>query len=175
MPIFETLPYKPITLKHEYQSRVMFLDPSIFYERQYVNPKSRFNFNVSLTTLFPKIKGICSCGCGRQLEGRRTRWSSDECSYFAFDVFAIISGRPETIKWYVGKYHGQKCCKCGSTCDLELEHTIPVKHGGGSCWLNNYTLMCKRCHKKKTKQDFGWGREKNTKQVMTSTRQTSLF
>lgn len=154
-PIYEQLPYKEIEA-HDTIKRVLFCDPSIFYERQHINPRQRFN-NVSLTIIFPKEQGICSCGCGKKLEGRRTRWATDDCSNYAGWVFSVLRGDPEPIKTLLKIYNGYNCVSCnkeGIYEGLDLEHTIPVCKGGGGCWLNNYTLMCKKCHKEKTKNDL---------------------
>jgi 5-methylcytosine-specific restriction endonuclease McrA len=74
---------------------------------------------------------------------------------FAADVYRIIYGQPDTIKLYLKKYHGYKC-KCGRVRKMKADHIIPVKHGGGGCWLSNYQFLCHACHVHKTNEDFGW-------------------
>lgn len=45
---------------------------------------------------------------------------------------------------------------CNSSKHVKLDHIVPVKFGGGGCWLNNYQLLCHNCHVQKTNLDFGW-------------------
>ncbi len=154
-PIYSQLPYKDIEA-HDTIKRVLFCDPSIFYARQNIIPNKRFN-HVSIYNIFPKEQGVCNCGCGKKLEGRRTRWATNDCMSYAQWVFFILRGDPEPIKTLLKKYHGYNCVSCGKEGfmeGLDLEHTIPVHKGGGGSWLNNYTLMCRECHKKKTKLDL---------------------
>ncbi|MDB5261873.1 MAG: endonuclease, partial [Adhaeribacter sp.] len=107
--------------------------------------------------MFPdRQDGFCSCGCGSALTGRRRRWSSDDCTKFATTVWAIIDGQAGVFEYYVAKYQGRKCAGCGSRRDLKVDHVMPVKHGGGGCWLSNFQLLCHPCHVNKTKIDFGW-------------------
>ena len=47
-----------------------------------------------------------------------------------------------------------KCSKCNgifNKYDLEIEHTIPLCIGGD---IKDFTIMCKSCHKNKTKNDL---------------------
>lgn len=39
---------------------------------------------------------------------------------------------------------------------IKVDHVVPVKLGGGACWLSNYQLLCHDCHVGKTNTDFGW-------------------
>jgi hypothetical protein len=160
------LPFKEVESK-DYQKRVLFFDPTEAYSRVKINHFSRHPY-VSIVALFPDQNGLCACGCGNTLQGRRTRWASKECNDFAFAVWAIISGRHLTISKYLRIYYGWFCNDCGCkdkghdmgsngvVSYIKIDHVIPVKHGGGGCWLNNYLLRCHDCHVKKTNQDFGW-------------------
>lgn len=40
--------------------------------------------------------------------------------------------------------------------NIDIDHIVPVKLGGGGCWLSNYQPLCKPCHKTKTVADFNW-------------------
>lgn len=156
---FTPLPFKKLKLTAK-QSRVMWYVPKLTLK---INHHSR-NPKIKMLELFPPIEDKCSCGCGKKLSGRRTRWATKECSDFAGDIHAIYSGRTNTISFYLRKYYGWKCCRCncedtghetsyGLVALIKIDHIIPVKHGGGGCWLNNYQLLCHDCHVIKTKQD----------------------
>ena len=176
LPIFAPLPYKEIIGLTERKSRVMFLDPSIYYSRVTIKPFERINAP-SVIDMFPPQGKLCSCGCGAELTGRRTRWAKDECGSFASIVQSIISGQTGTIKTYLEKYYGENCSSCGCkdtghnmgsngwVTNIKVDHIIPVKHGGGGSWLNNYQLLCHECHVKKTKEDFGWCKPIPTNQL----------
>lgn len=154
------LPFKKLKLKHEWQSRVIFFDPAPVYQRLTINPYSRLQAHLAFKDMFPDRKdGLCSCGCQAPLTGRRRRWASDDCSKFALAVWAIIDGQPGTFEYYVAKYNGRKCAVCRSRRDLKVDHIVPVKHGGGGCWLSNFQLLCHGCHVEKTNKDFGWKRK----------------
>jgi len=117
--------------------------------------------------MFPDRKdGYCSCGCGAALVGRRRRWATNECTKFALGVWAIIDGQVGTFEYYVGKYNGKKCAGCRSRRQLKVDHIVPVKHGGGGCWLSNFQLLCHACHVIKTNKDFGW--KQNAVEVLVS-------
>ncbi|MGI4749722.1 MAG: HNH endonuclease [Janthinobacterium lividum] len=108
----------------------------------------------------------CSCGCGRALTGRRTRWATQPCAAFATAVWEIIDGRQATIRKFVTLYNGGwKCAVCNSGKKVKLDHVVPIKFGGGGCWLNNYQLLCHNCHVKKTNLDFGWKQAVKLKEI----------
>lgn len=151
------LEYKDVEVYSDFQKKVIFYDPSIFYSTHIINHFERFP-TVSITSIFPKNKGVCGCGCNAKLDGRRTRWATDDCMNFAQAVWAIISGQVQTISFYLRRYYGDKCFRCDCTTDLKVDHIIPVKHGGGGGWLSNYQFLCHSCHVKKTNEDFGWKR-----------------
>lgn len=172
--MYSPLPRIEIPLK-PYQSRVMFLDPVDIYERiaPILETKKRFP-RISITEIFPHVKGVCGCGCGAKLTGVRRRWHTDDCSRFASCVWAIINGQTVTIGYYIERYYGRKCYECGAidgrqersngmcVSTLQIDHTIPVKHGGGGSWLSNYKFLCPGCHKRKTRSDFGYKQSKST-------------
>ena len=136
----------------------MFFDPTLIYEKlgSLFDPHKRIQKgDFPIDMFFPKIEGLCACGCGKVLSGRRTVWASSDCSNFAYDIRAIILGY-STYKKYVWRYFGKNCIKCGTNEKVYYDHIIPVKHGGGSCWLSNFQPLCKLCHNKKTNEDFGW-------------------
>lgn len=139
--------------------RLFECDPSVFYERIEKNGKfdiySR-QYTVPMIVLFPKTDGVCACGCGEKLTGRRTRWASKNCENFAIAVFSIIAGYSNKLRDYRAMIAGFKCETCSSTESIELDHIHPVKFGGGGGWLSNYIFRCKKCHVDKTNKDFGF-------------------
>lgn len=143
--------------------RVLLFNPAEIYS----NVASELNHNIRIQSIpvcvfFPTIQGVCACGCGTVLEGRRTRWGGEDCSEFANDVRAIICGYPHIVAHYIRLYHGHSCINGCNGYDVEIDHIIPVKLGGGGCWLSNYQPLCKKCHKAKTNMDFGWKRTNQT-------------
>ena len=164
-----TLPTKGVNWKHIHK-RVFFFDPTSVYERinelNLLNPYQR-HCSVSMMHLFHNIENKCACGCNQELSGRQKRWASKECSVFAVYVFDIIAGRQQTLRklrsLFVGGLHCEVCGIQGYDVSLELDHIIPVKHGGGGGWLSNYQFKCKKCHREKTNMDFGFKQSKNLK------------
>lgn len=136
--------------------KVVELDPTEFYQRIKIDPFRRIQTSksgLSLTTLFPNpAPKICACGCGKSLTGRKHRWDNEKCTQFALTVLRVIQGDADTIKDLLWLYNSAYCCyKCGLIGGyLELDHIVPVHKGGGSCWLNNYQLLCKSCHLEKS-------------------------
>ncbi len=154
-----------ITTKSKIIKRVLAFNPIDVYSRindaDALNPFKRYN-NIKFEILFPKLDGVCGCGCGNKLSGRRTRWFSNDCQRFATSVYQIITGDTSYLrrirKTIIGKYICETCLNVEK--DLELDHIIPVKHGGGGSWLSNYNFKCKSCHRIKTNTDFGFQSKK---------------
>jgi len=137
--------------------RIYETDPSIFYARITSFDIYARHYAVPISVLFPPIEGLCSCGCGKELSGRRRRWATNDCSKYAQRVSDFIYGNVGILRFYRAKYIGGKFCEeCGSVESLELDHVVGIAHGGGGGWLSNYRLLCKSCHRKKTNADFGW-------------------
>lgn len=153
-----------------YFHRILQLDPSFIYEAldDQLDPFVRNN-SITIDRAYPEKKdGFCDCGCGKKLEGRKRRWASDECSKFIFQIFCILTGRSDNIRRILNAVYDYRCGKCGRNDDevgyieyqnglicspIHLEHTLAVQHGGGGCWLSNYTFMCIECHKIKSKSE----------------------
>lgn len=167
--LWSKLPDKEIDCK-PYQLRVLQFDPINVPNLFSPKPYSRTQ-NVSILDLFPKNGKICGCGCGQEITGRKSRWATEDCQSYAVAVRFIIYGAGHTIKWYLRKYHGWVCQKCGgndkghemgangTVAWIKIDHIIPVKLGGGACWLSNYQLLCHDCHVGKTNKDFNWKAE----------------
>ena len=165
----EPLPFKKLKLKYSWQERVIFFDPSAIYNRVKINPLRRIQSHLAFPDMFPDRKdGFCSCGCGEVLTGRRRRWATNDCTKFATAVWSIIDGQVGAYEYYVGKYQGRKCIVCRSRRDLKVDHIIPVKYGGGGCWLSNFQLLCHACHVVKTNTDFGWKQKQAGTEAVTN-------
>lgn len=168
--LWEQLPIKKIKGLLPHQIRVLRYDPTNA-PNQFTPQPFRRHQNISVRDLFPITDGkICGCGCGIKLTGRKTRWATEDCEAFAVAVRLIVYGASDTIARYMRKYYGWRCSGCG--CEdhghdmghngviswIKVDHIIPVKNGGGACWLSNYQLLCHDCHVKKTCKDFKWKR-----------------
>ncbi|WP_034256933.1 HNH endonuclease [Adhaeribacter aquaticus] len=168
--VFFALPFKKLKLKYPWQNRVIFFDPTEIYRRLPINLYQRLQTHMAFKDMFPDRKdGFCSCGCGEPLSGRRRRWVSDDCSKFALAVWGIIDGQVGHIEYYVAKYNQRVCAICRARRDLKVDHIVPVKHGGGGCWLSNFQLLCHTCHVSKTNKDFGWKQKKAEKPIKVKT------
>lgn len=164
--LWQKLPEKNIACG-AHQKRVLQFDPTEVSKLKCLYPYVRHQ-NISMIDIFPLKKGFCGCGCGQILTGRRTRWAIDECEYFAVAVREIIYGQTPVIRHYLELNYGWRCFICGSEDKghdmgangyvswIKIDHIIPVKLGGGACWLSNYQLLCHDCHVKKTGKDFNW-------------------
>lgn len=163
----------------EYHRLIMF-DPEPIYEilynhqprfeRQTFSHYKRLN-TVEMSIIFPNEKGICACGCGHKLKGRSTRWLDRSHTDLALTIQCILAGRSESIRPIIEAVYGSNCSECGTDNDeayekyyrkdtfslvsqfIELDHIIPVHQGGGGCWLGNYQLICRGCHKEKSKTE----------------------
>jgi hypothetical protein len=151
MSVLAPLPPKELGPMAAWRKRVLEFDPSYI---DWIDHSKR-NPIVPLPKIFPQQVGICSCGCGQKLTGRKTRWAGEDCSRFAVAIYSILAGRTDTIHMYMFLYHGSTKCKCGDGY-AAIDHIIPVKHCGGGCWLSNFQFLCHKCHVKKTNEDFGY-------------------
>lgn len=159
--------------------RVLEFDPAPLYQKvaDKINPTKRHQ-GLSMEDVFPKVNGICACGCGGEIKKHSatswSKWATQPCNSFASDVLSIMNnyfGRPA---FYITLYYGAKCFDCsapnGYPIFLELDHIVGVKHGGGACWLSNYVWRCKDCHNSKTNKDFG-----HKGQIINNAQQTKLL
>lgn len=115
---------------------------------------SRYQPKLRINHLFPKLKGYCSCGCGRKLSGRQKRWFSDECRESAYHHFLVIKGDQQIIRYKLFLKEKGFCRNCGVYCERwEADHIIPVHLGGGGCDITNYQTLCYDCHKEKSNKE----------------------
>lgn len=143
--------------------KVLFFDPTEIYERlgnKIDHYKRTQSSGLGIAEFFPdRTDGLCACGCGRPA---RKRWATDMCSEWCWQVRRIICYGTAEARMFVEMYYGEKCVDCEERgCDID--HILPVKHGGGGCWLSNFVPRCPTCHKDKTNRDFKRGKYKNEK------------
>ena len=139
--------------------RVLFFDPTEVYKRigDIVDPYERIQA-IAIHKIFPSIEGYCACGCGGELASYQKRWANHNCSQFAWDVRNIICNAHQMPGKYIARYvyPSDACCDGDNQSNIQLDHIVGVKHGGGGSWLSNYQYLCHDCHRKKTNKDFGW-------------------
>lgn len=160
------LPDRELDCK-DHIKRVLMFDPVNIPSLFDVRPFQRHQ-PVSVLQLFPVNGNVCGCGCGQEVKKPRRRWATDECESFAVNVRFIVAGSTSTIASFMRRYYGWNCFQCGCNDKghdmgangcvswIKIDHIIPVKHGGGACWLSNYQLLCHDCHVGKTNKDFNW-------------------
>lgn len=148
--------------RQNWESVVEF-DPQPLFIRMsgVLDPYKRIQSGLSMRDMWPNENGMCACGCGKPA---KQRWHEPSHSTVAYQIFEIIYGKAGTIEKYIRMLWPVECMNCGigkgEEVTFELDHLIPVKHGGGASWLSNYRLRCKKCHRKKTNEDFGWKKPK---------------
>ncbi len=119
-----------------------------------INHFLRYQKDLILEYLYPKLPGICACGCNVILTGRKTKWASRECNDKVYKLFSIIKGNNSTIRKEVFNRDEGFCRNCGVyDHKWEADHILPVHKGGGGCTLENFQTLCYDCHKEKTKKD----------------------
>lgn len=145
----EPLQVKNVGKRVPWKIRVLFFDPTETYSRINVDRHKRVQ-KIPMMKMFPPKGKLCRCGCKKKLTGKRTSWATTYCSKFAYDVYSIICGYTSTIRNYLIIYHSTwKCLHCDQT-DVDMDHIVGVKEGGGGCWLSNFQLLCHDHHVKKT-------------------------
>jgi hypothetical protein len=138
----------------KYQDRVLRFNPKLIMEQINIKHTERKQ-KIQNILLFPSQNNKCSCGCDTILPPRHRRWAKNDCMLFARDVGLILYGKTPLIKTYLSFVLKNECARCKTKkVKLYLDHIIPVKKGGGSCWLSNYQYLCFKCHVIKTKEDF---------------------
>jgi len=92
---------------------------------------------------------------------KRRLWARDHYAKDPEKVKQINKVKREKRKSILFEHLGNKCCKCGSTTKLELDHINPllkttrqsilsvgIERALGEC--DNIQLLCKECHTKKS-------------------------
>ena len=109
---------------------------------------------MSLVHLYPKMdNGLCDCGCGQPLTGKKKRWASKECQERALDTYLLVKGDTQEIRRQVFARDNGICANCGQTNEAwHADHIVPVHKGGGYCDLDNFQTLCVPCHQIKSNQ-----------------------
>lgn len=122
--------------------------------------------------VFERDKGICAaCGVDSNAAYRVWRAARKEARRFVdrlmgasrFDlvwdgremVYARRPDLPPKEKWARHAALMEKWCPSGGwtsgrSSGWDMDHIVPVEHGGGSCGLENLQTLCHGCHKAKT-------------------------
>jgi len=120
-----------------------------------IDPYSRTQTSLNMYDMFPSLSGVCACGCGIKLTGRKTRWASRDCNTIAYQSYSIIKGNGSFIRSGLFQIEAGFCRKCGVYDEnWEADHVIPVSQGGGGCDLTNFQTLCQDCHKDKTRKMY---------------------
>ena len=90
------LEFKELSLDEVNLSRVLFYNPTEIYKRMVFDHFKRHN-RLTTEQMFPKIDGICACGCGKKLSPSRVKWHSSDCSNFAFIITCIVGDRKGVV------------------------------------------------------------------------------
>lgn len=98
--------------------------------------------------------GICACGCGKELSGKKRRWASKDCQETAVINYFVVKGDLSIIRAMLFDRDKGYCYGCGVYSeDWQADHILPVYLGGSACGLENMQTLCKDCHKQKTYTD----------------------
>lgn len=126
----------------------------------------RIDTKLKFTDLFPyRIDGLCRCGCGAKLTGRKTSWFSKKCSDKAYEEYSFKKGWSSALRAAVYKRDRGICATCGADCNaytasgrktkngrngtFEIHHVVAVIEGGKTD-LSNLVTLCREDHKIET-------------------------
>lgn len=123
-----------------------------------IDPFKRYQRAMGVVHLYPiRNDGLCACGCGQKLTGRKRRWATPECQKKAVGHFLVVKGDTREIRKQLFEAQGGVCQNCGVDCGhlgvngpWDADHIKPVHKGGGACGIENFQTLCKTCHKSKT-------------------------
>ena len=118
-----------------------------------IDNHKRVQKGLVMIQMFPSLPGLCACGCGKRLTGRKKRWASQHCADRAYRLFAVLKGDNQVIREEVFERDQGFCVKCGVYDEKwQADHVIEVCNGGGGCTIDNFQTLCLHCHKEKTKE-----------------------
>jgi len=139
--------------------RIILFDPSELYQRITIDKYKRWQ-SLSMS-MWPNIPGLCACGCGTKLTGRKTRWADEDHGRVKYNIMRIINGDSAFIRQIMQYYLPDECAKCKRqpylldktwSNGIHVDHIIPVAEGGAGCWLGNYQFLCHVCNLQKGKR-----------------------
>ena len=93
--------------------------------------------------------------CDGELPKRRRKYCSDKCSM----QFYWEKVEPNILDWNkvrkrILKRDNHTCAFCNKSKELHVDHIIPIAIGGELFKMSNLQVLCKDCHKIKTKSDI---------------------
>jgi len=116
--------------------------------------------DISVDDVLPvQPEGYCACGCGVKIKQPRRKWATDNCCWFGYALQGILIGDTKEIaRWLKRKKLLAKEPICCEHCKephakYEVDHILAVALGGAGQWLDNYALLCHKCHSIKTSND----------------------
>ncbi len=117
-----------------------------------IDPHERYQSGLTNAHLFPvRDDRICACGCSRPLPKRRIRWATDGCGESVWRAMCILNSDGVAIAYFLRQLVGRECAGCGcDRCSKEVDHIVEVADGGGGLWIENFQLLCHKCHVAKT-------------------------
>lgn len=96
------------------------------------------------------------CWCGTKPEKPRRKWC---CQTHADLWYFSIRGYWAGVRYGVIQLHNFTCNDCGfqskKDSDFDVDHELAIALGGMCYDIDNLRPLCKKCHKKKTKEDMG--------------------
>lgn len=66
------------------------------------------------------------------------------------DVAWLISYPGPHLLQFIREFRGPYCEHCRTAIATDLDHILEVNEGGGLCWVDNFQILCRPCHKAKT-------------------------
>jgi HNH endonuclease len=76
-----------------------------------------------------------------------------------------IEGFPPGVREAILEADRHRCRRCGAMQNLEVDHIVPIGHGGESTFENGQTL-CHECHSRKTYYEE-WIKPKHSGDLLT--------
>jgi 5-methylcytosine-specific restriction endonuclease McrA len=97
----------------------------------------------------------CGCGCGRITVRLKDHFVDQSCKDVVYRVSEMIANPGRRLTKFICEHvnHSTACQHCQQdqrVSELELDHILEVNEGGGMCWLENFQVLCRQCHKAKT-------------------------
>lgn len=87
--------------------------------------------------------------CGAALQGRQRRYCSEEHRW----IYGTQYYWP-AVRFRILMRDGYRCVRCDGTEKLEVDHIIPIAHGGDEFDPDNCRTLCHRCHVVVTREQF---------------------
>jgi len=97
----------------------------------------------------------CGCGCGRVTSRASDQFATSDCKEVVYRVSEMIANPGRRLTKFICEHVNdstacQHCQQDQRVSELELDHILEVNEGGGMCWLENFQVLCRQCHRAKT-------------------------